>query len=149
MEKVKTGFVCFGEVNTPREIINSKCKKAKEYLESIGIEIVYTSPVSDDPDSTDVNRALEDLSSEKYDFLTICVAGWIPSHAVISITQEFSNVPILLWGLSGYYKNDTLITTADQTGTSALRKTFLDLNYKFKYIYDVIGKKPKLEEIKL
>ena len=32
-----------------------------------------------------------------------------------------------------------LVTTADQAGTTAIRKTFYDLGYTFKYIYDIIG----------
>jgi L-fucose isomerase-like protein len=47
---------------------------------------------------------------------------------------------MVLWGLCGWVEGDRLVTTADQAGTTALRKTMADLGYKFKYIYDIIGK---------
>ena len=148
MRKVKAGFVCFGEVNTPKDIINKKCKTAIEELKSIDFDLVLTPPVSDDPEAKDVKRALKDLSKERFDLLILCIAGWIPSHAVISIAQEYSHIPMLLWGLCGYYKDGTLITTADQAGTSALRKVLKDLNYRFKFVYNCIGKPSPLDEIK-
>ena len=49
----------------------------------------------------------------------------------------------MLWGLCGWYEGDRLVTTADQAGTTGLRATFEGLGYKFKYVYDVIGKKTK------
>ena len=147
MRKIKAAFVGFGEVNTPREIIAKKCLDAKKLVEDRNIELVYTDPVSDDPEGKDVARAVKELSNKDYDFIIFCIAGWIPSHAVISVANEFSHVPMLLWGLTGYYKNDVLITTADQAGTSALRKVFEDLCYKFKYLYDCIGSPPKIDKV--
>ena len=47
---------------------------------------------------------------------------------------------MVLWGLCGWMEGDRLVTTADQAGTSALRKTFFDLGYRFTYVYDIIGK---------
>lgn len=40
-----------------------------------------------------------------------------------------------------------LVTTADQAGTSALRKTFCDLGYNFIYVYDVIGKEGSVKKV--
>jgi L-fucose isomerase-like protein len=40
-----------------------------------------------------------------------------------------------------------LVTTADQAGTSALRKAFEDLGYTYLYVYNVIGKEPPVERI--
>ena len=48
---------------------------------------------------------------------------------------------MVLWGLCGWREGDRIVTTADQAGTSALRKTFADLGYRFRYVYDIIGKK--------
>ena len=48
---------------------------------------------------------------------------------------------MVLWGLAGEIMEDgRIVTTADQAGTTALRNTFYDLGYTFKYIYDIIGK---------
>jgi L-fucose isomerase-like protein len=119
----------------------------KKLVEDRNIELVFTDPVSDDQEGKDVARAIKELSNTDFDFIIFCIAGWIPSHAVISVANEFSHVPMLLWGLTGYYKKDVLVTTADQAGTSALRKAFEDLGYKFKYIYNCIDSPPKIEKV--
>ncbi len=49
MRNIRAGFVGFGEVNTPREIIRRKCDEARRLLEAEGVELVWTEPVSDDP----------------------------------------------------------------------------------------------------
>ena len=114
------GFVGFGEVNTPREIIERKCTAARAMLAGLDIALLETPPVSDDPAGNDVRRAISDLSARRMDVLVVCIAGWIPTHAVISVISEFKHLPMLLWGLAGYYENGRLITTADQAGTTAL-----------------------------
>ena len=48
--------------------------------------------------------------------------------------------PMVLWGLCGWVEGDRLVTTADQAGTTAPRKTLYDLGYTFQYIYDIIVK---------
>ncbi len=148
MRPCRAGFVGFGEVNIPRDMIESKCAKAAEQLRSIGIDLVETAPVGDDPEYKEADRAIGELKRKELDFLIVCIAGWIPSHAVIRITAEFDHLPILLWGLTGYYRDDRLVTTADQAGTSALRKPFEDFGYTYKYIYSCIDADPPLEKIK-
>ena len=83
MPNIKVGFVGFGEVNTPREIIERKCLQAIDWLHSAGFDIVSTAPVSDDPGGEEVRRAIAELSRAEFDLLIVCVAGWIPSPAVI------------------------------------------------------------------
>ena len=56
MNTIKAGFVGFGEVNTPRNLIERKCNAAKQELEKAGLELVYVDPVSDDPEGKDVRR---------------------------------------------------------------------------------------------
>ncbi len=144
---VKAAFVGFGEVNSPQELIKTKCLKALEEVKSLGIEIVTTDPVTDDPEGIDLNRAIKDLKKDDFGFLIICIAAWIPSHAVIAITNEFKSKPMILWGLAGHVENGHLITAAPQAGTTALRKVFDDLGYRFKYIYNIIGKPSPLDKI--
>ncbi len=146
-EKTKVAFVGFGEVNTPKDIIIKKCENARKLLEGINIDIIANPIVSDDEAGKDVRKALNELSGKEFDFLVLCVAGWIPSHAVISITAKYSHKPMLLWGLSGYYEDGVLLTTADQAGTSALRKVFEDMGYQFKYVYDSPDAAPKMDKI--
>jgi L-fucose isomerase-like protein len=143
----RAGFVGFGEVNSPRDLIEKKCAAAAGAVEALGIELAKTAPVSDDPYGRDVRRAVEALKGAEFDFLILCVAGWIPSHAVISVASEFSRLPMLLWGLCGHYRDGVLVTTADQAGTSALRKTLGDLGFRFKYVYDCADCPPRMERI--
>ncbi len=136
---IKAAFVGFGEVNTPIDIIINKCKNAESALKKEGLDLVSIYPVTDDYEEKDIKRAIAALENEKFDVLVCCIAGWIPTHAVIKVTEHFRNKPMVLWGLCGWMEGDRLVTTADQAGTTALRKTFYDLGYNFKYVYDVIG----------
>ncbi|MGH2645443.1 MAG: hypothetical protein ACRDE2_15945, partial [Chitinophagaceae bacterium] len=67
---------------------------------------------------------------------------------VISITSEFKYLPMILWGLAGDKENKRMISTAAQAGTSALRKVFSDLRYRFIYVYNIIGSPSPLDRIK-
>jgi L-fucose isomerase-like protein len=146
-KNVTAAFVGFGEVNSPQQLIKSKCLNAREEVKSLGIKIITTEHVTDDQNGNDVRRAIADLRKEDFDLLIICLAGWIPSHAVISVTREFKSKPMILWGLTGDIENGRLVTAAPQAGTTALRKVFQDLGYTFRYIYNVIGKPSPLEKI--
>ncbi len=136
----KAAFVGFGEVNTPTELIIKKCTDAEAALKQEGLELVSVYPVTDDSEEKDVRRAIDALRGKEFDFLVLCVAGWIPSHAVVKVAEQFRHKPMVLWGLCGWIEGDRLVTTADQAGTTALRKTFADLGYTFRYFYDIIGK---------
>ena len=87
------------------------------------------------------------MENKSFDLLVVCIAGWIPTHAVVKVTEHFKNIPMVLWGLCGWTEGDRLVTTADQAGTSAIRKTFKDLGYTFKYVYDIVGVPSKVGEI--
>lgn len=145
---LKAGFVGFGEINSPKQLIAQKCAKASEEVKSLGIETVTTDVVTDDKEGKDVKRAIEDLKKEPFDVLIVCLAGWIPSHAVIAITSEFKHRPMILWGLAGDIENGRIVTAAAQAGTTALRRVFEDLGYRFIYVYNIIGKPSPLDRIK-
>ena len=136
MRSIKAGFVGFGEINSPRELIQKKCLRARQALEDRGIELVHTQPVRDDPEGADEARARTELSREDFDVLVVCIAGWIPSQTVINVISPFSHKPMVLWGLTGYTEDGRLVTTADQAGTTALRDPMEGLGFKFKYVYD-------------
>ena len=143
----KIGFIGFGEVNTPVDVIIRKCAAAENALKAEGLELVSVYPVADDYEETQVKSAVDTLSKESFDALVVCVAGWIPTHAVVKVTEHYRHLPMVLWGLCGWYEGDRLVTTADQAGTTGLRGTFAGLGYKFKYIYDIIGKKTRSAEV--
>lgn len=144
---MKIGFVGFGEVNSPAELIKAKCRVAREEIASLGFSMVTTDVVTDDAEGKDVVRAIADLGKERFDVLIVCLAGWIPSHAVIAITHEYAHKPIVLWGLAGDMENGRIVTAAAQAGTTALRKVFADLGYKFRYVYNIIGQPSPLHKI--
>ncbi|KPJ58994.1 MAG: hypothetical protein AMJ46_12925 [Latescibacteria bacterium DG_63] len=147
MRRPKAGFVGFGEVNTPREIIERKCSGARKELERRNIDLVHTDPVGDDPEGKEALRACRELAREDFDFLVVCIAGWIPSHTVVRVISEFSHKPLLLWGLAGYVEDGRLVTTADQAGTTAIRKTMEDMGYRFRFVYSCPGSPPKMDRI--
>ena len=136
----KTAFVGFGEVNTPVDIIVRKCEAAEAALLGEGLDLISVYPVADDYEEKDIAKAHAALEGKEFDSLVLCIAGWIPTHAVVKVAEKYRHLPMVLWGLCGWREGDRIVTTADQAGTSALRKTFADLGYTFKYVYDIIGK---------
>ncbi len=144
----KVAFVGFGEVNTPADIIIKKCKDAEAGLKAEGLDLLSVYPVTDDYEEKDVKKAIAALENQSFDVLVVCIAGWIPTHAVVKVTEHFRHKPMVLWGLCGWIESDgRLVTTADQAGTSAIRKTFYDLGYTFKFVYDIIGLKSKTDVV--
>jgi len=138
----KIAFAGFGEVNTPRDIIVKKCSNALSALKAEdGVEVVSSVfPITDDYPGKDVSAAVEELKKGDFDALVLCIAGWIPTHAVVSVAEHFKHLPVVLWGLCGWIESDgRLVTTADQAGTTALRGTLEALGYTFEYVYDIIG----------
>ena len=145
--KKKIGLVCFGEVNTPYLRLEIKHGHAVEALSRIDVNLLDAGIVTDDPEYKAADAAVEKLKGFDMDCLVICVAGWIPSHAVIRVTDIYRNVPMLLWGMCGWYENGHIVTTADQAGTTALRPAFEALDYRFKFIYSVMGEPEPIEKI--
>jgi len=147
LPKIRAGFVGFGEVNTPRAIIERKCRAARQQLEAQGLDVIWTRPVSDDPAGRDIARACAELAKADFDLLIVCLAGWIPSHAVIGVIDRFKHKPMLLWGLTGWKEGGRWVTTADQAGTTALRKTMQDMGFRFKYVVNYLGAPPDMHKI--
>ena len=136
----KIGFVCFGEVNTPIERLNMKHDEAWGVLNGLNYDFVDGGLVIDDPAYETADAAVAKLQGQDMSCLVVCLAGWIPTHAVIRVTDHFRHIPMLLWGLCGWKENGRIITTAEQAGTTALRPAFEALGYTFKYVYNIIGK---------
>lgn len=145
---INAAFVGFGEINSPQQLIMDKCATALDEVKTLGFSILSTDHVTDDASGVDVQRAISDLGAGDFDLLILCIAGWIPSHAVISVTHAFKDKPMILWGLAGDLENGRVVTAAPQAGTTALRKVFSDLGYKFLYVYNIIGRPSPLDKIK-
>ena len=147
MNKTKIGFVCFGEVNTPFERIQLKHDETLAVLQQRYDNVVDGGIVIDDPEYKTADAAVEKIQPLDMECLIVCIAGWIPTHAVIRVTDHFRHVPMLLWGLCGWKENGRIITTAEQAGTTALRPAFEALDYTFKYIYNIIGKEWPMDKV--
>lgn len=145
----KAGFVGFGEINTPRNEIDTMVEGAKKLLTENGFALVTTGSVIDDERGEEAERSIRDLKKDDFDFLVVCIAGWIPSHTVIRVISEFKEKPMVLWGLAGKTDRGSgrLATTAAQAGTTALRKPMEDMGYIFKYVYDFPDSASKINEI--
>ncbi|NLJ41552.1 MAG: hypothetical protein GX352_08090 [Clostridiales bacterium] len=143
--KKRIGYICFGEVNTPKERLLMKYQEGLDFLGSIdNTEILDAGLVIDDPEYETANAAIEKLQGYDMDCLFVCVGGWVPTHTVIKVTDVFRKKPMLLLGLCGWVENGRIFTTAEQAGTTAIRPAFEAMGYKFKYVYCTIGEpKPK------
>ena len=70
----------------------------------------------------DIKKALDTLKSQDFDSIVVCIAGWIPTHAVVKVTEQYRHKPMVLWGLCGWIEDDgRLVTTADQAGTDFVK----------------------------
>ena len=144
---MRIAFAGFGEVNTPIEVIERKCKKAADDLKAAGAEVYPFYPIRDDYEETYVNDAVKYFKGKEFDAMVLCVAGWIPTHAIMKVAEEFKHKPFVLWGLCGWYEDGHLVTTADQAGTSAARIALAGAGYNFKYVYDVVKTPSKVQEV--
>jgi len=147
IDNIKIGFICFGEVNTPIEQIRIMGAEARKSLLQLDIELVDAGIVIDDPEYKTADSAIEKLHGESICCLVICVAGWVPTHAVVRVTDAYRHLPMLLWGLCGWRDNGKIITPAGQAGTTALRPAFEALGYRFKFVYNVIGQPEPMDKI--
>ena len=145
--KNTVGFVCFGEVNTPIQRLQMKHDEALAALQAVQDNVADGGLVIDDPAYETADAAYAKLAGLDLTCLVVCVAGWVPTHAVIRVTDHFRHVPMLLWGLCGWRENGRIITTAEQAGTTALRPAFEALDYTFKYVYNIIDKPWPMEKI--
>lgn len=144
----KVGFVALGEINTPIEKLWEKHDMALAAIKGFeDCEVYDAGLVIDDPKYKYADAAIRKLKKQEFDVLLLCVCGWIPTHAVIRVTDEFRHTPMILWGLCGWIENGKMITTAEQAGTTAIRPTFQEMHYTFKYFYSVIGEEMPLEGI--
>ncbi len=142
------GFVCFGEVNTPIERLTIKHDDALKTLFVLdNTKITDAGLVVDDPSYKTADLAVQILQKETLDCIILCVAGWVPTHAVIRVADHFRHMPVLLWGLCGWMENGHLVTTADQAGTTAIRPALAAMQYRFKFVYSVVGKPAPIEKI--
>ena len=147
MNKNYIGFVCFGEVNTPIERLQMKHDEALAALSAKAENVVDGGLVIDDPSYETADTAYAKLAGLDLTCLVVCVAGWIPTHAVVRVTDHFRHIPMLLWGLCGWKENGRIITTAEQAGTTAIRPAFEALDYNFKYVYNIIDKPWPMDKI--
>ncbi len=143
---VRAALVGFGEVNTPKEFLTGRCQDAVNVLRQRGVEVLAAPIVRDDPDGKLAADAVAAIGGHDFDALVVCVAGWIPSWAVVKTIEPFKHKPILLWGLSGWYDDGHFVTTADQAGTTALRHPLQEMGFNLKYLVNFKGSRSRDDE---
>ena len=50
------------------------------------MDLVSVYPVTDDYEEKDIKKAVDALKGQDFDVLVVCIAGWIPTHAVVKVT---------------------------------------------------------------
>ena len=110
----KTAFLGFGEVNTPIDIIVRKCQKAEEDLRAKGLDLISVYPITDDYEEKDIAKALNALAGQEFDSIVVCIAGWIPTHAVVKVCEQYRHKPMVLWGLCGWIEDDGRVVTTSK-----------------------------------
>ena len=141
MKKARIALVCFGEINTAIERLNLKHDEALSYLQSLNYDVLDGGLVIDDAQYASADKAVSVLQQGgDFSSIVVCVAGWVPTHAVIRVVDNFKHKPMLLWGLSGWKSGNKIITTAEQAGTTSLRSTLEALDFNFKFVYNMVGK---------
>ncbi len=144
---IQVGFVALGEVNTPIEKLWEKHHMALDAISFEDCDVNDGGLVIDDPAYETADNAIAKLQNKPMDVLVLCVCGWIPTHAVIRVADEFRHLPVLLWGLCGWQEGNKIVTTAEQAGTTALRATLQELGYNFRFVYNMIGHEMPMKEI--
>ena len=148
LRKKRIGYVCFGEVNTPYERLVIDHDEGLSFLNSIeDMDVLDAGLVTDDPEYKTANAAIELLRGYDMDCLFVCIAGWIPTHAVIKVTDVFRHKPMILFGMCGWVENGRIFTTAAQAGTSGIRPAFEAMGYQFKFIYCTIGEPKPTQKV--
>ncbi len=147
MKKNQVGFVCFGEINTPFERLQLKHDEALKALSEKVEGLIDAGVVIDDPEYKYADSALEKLAGKDFYCLVVAVAGWVPTHAVIKVLDHYRHLPMVLWGLAGWYENGRLITTADQAGTTAIRPAMEAMHYTFKYVYSIVNQPLPVDKV--
>ena len=147
MKKNQVGFVCFGEINTPFERLQLKHDEALKALSEKVEGLIDAGVVIDDPEYKYADSALEKLAGRDFYCLVVAVAGWVPTHAVIKVLDHYRHLPMVLWGLAGWYENGRLITTADQAGTTAIRPAMEAMHYTFKYVYSIVNQPLPVDKV--
>ena len=89
MEKKTVGLVCFGEINTPYERLQLKHDEVVSKLAGLDGDFIDCGIVIDDPAYEAANAAIAKLKAQEFETLLVCVMGWVPTHAVIKVTDHF------------------------------------------------------------
>ncbi len=134
MEALKAGYVAFGTSFYVPEKLKEISTRAEKQLTEAGIELARTDPVYGE--GREVERAIAELKSQKWDFLIANIINWIDYRGVIRVLYEFRNEPLVLYSFGGFTDGDTLISPAAGAGSTSLRYPLEKFGFKLKYLFN-------------
>lgn len=115
------------------EVLKKLVERAKETLDSMGIEIVAEAgPVIN---LSDVGSAVSKIKSEEFDFITALIPSWAEPPMIVNTLMPFFNRPILLWALSSIQEENVLIAPAGAAGMSAVMYPLKVMGAKLKAVF--------------
>lgn len=144
MANVKTAFISFGFFAYPLDYIKENSIRIFEEARKKGIDAEYFGPVIE---TEDAERVLQELSVKGFDCIIAHITTWTMTPIVIRVLKEYSQIPILVWGMGGKTEHGTLISPASPAGSSALLFPMRQLGIKYKFIYDHPDSEPKTGEV--
>jgi L-fucose isomerase-like protein len=141
MEPIKAGYVAFGTMFYQPRNLAMISMRAEKQLEEAGLALVKTDPVYGE--STEPERAIQELKSQEWDFLIINIVNWIDTRGVFRVLQEFKHEPMILYSFGGFTDHDgefgekgTLISPAAGAGSTSLRFPMEQWGMKFRYLFN-------------
>lgn len=73
-------------------------------MQKEGLDLISVYPVTDDYEEKDIKKAIVALENKSFAVLVVCIAGWIPTHAVVKVTEHFRHKPMVLGDCAAGWK---------------------------------------------
>jgi len=131
-EPLRAGYVALGSDFYEPARLAGISAGAEKQLRAAGIELVRTDPVFS---LGQEERAIQELSAEKWDFLIVNVINWIEYRAATRVLLAFRDRPMVLYSFGGFTEDGTLVSPAAGAGSTSLRFPLERWGVRFKYLF--------------
>jgi L-fucose isomerase-like protein len=89
-----------------------------------------------------IDKNLADISC-----IIIILSGWVQSPPILSVINNCKSIPIYVLGLAGYYTDEGLIAPSAAAGSSLLKYSLNNLDYKFHVDVQRIGEEININKL--